>query len=310
MIQLFAVFAIIASGIIANKYLLFWLSPITLVGWRMFLSGIVLSIYYATKKSGHTWHHLYIRIRKDYLFLFGYLLISTMIPAIMKAYAVKHMITAKATLFGSIDPFATALYAYLIWGTTLTLMHILGMLFAISAVIVLILSTSGPELFLTAFGAFSYPELAAIGTALISRLGFIIAQHFIRTSQYDAIELNIITMLGSGSLALLIQVLYTGTFLPTVSFENHGSSMLFIGAALYTIFIGNTIGYVWLTKLLAPYPMMYISLIGMSTPLFVACFGYFLFHETLSYHFGISFVLFLVGLYCFFRAEKKSKELA
>ena len=116
MFDVFIGFAFMASATVANKYALSVLSLLLMVGLRMLCAGIILFCYYYRKT-----HRLkFSYFKHDLLILIGISLLTMLIPALFKAYALKNMLTSKAALIASLDPFVTALYAYFFWSEHLT----------------------------------------------------------------------------------------------------------------------------------------------------------------------------------------------
>jgi drug/metabolite transporter (DMT)-like permease len=218
------------------------------------------------------------------------------LPSILKAYGFKYLVSSKAALIGSLDPFITSLYAYLLWGETLTVKKFIGMIIAFSGILFLITSTSPIEAKLGEWWIVSLPELAMFASMAMSRLGWIMARQLLRSERYTPSELNSINMLISGVFALILTYFFGVcdfcTIPPTVQF-----------AALfsYSVLVGDILCYNIYGYFLKKYDIILLSLCGLSTPLFVHLLGPLLHHEPITAHFFIALGLVTLGTYIFYR---------
>lgn len=127
MFDVFLGFGFMASATVANKYALSVLTPSLMVGLRMLFAGIILTLYY--RRKSHRLSFAY--FKHDLLILLGISLLTMLVPALFKAYALKNMLSSKAAFLASLDPFVTALYAFFFWGEHLTKKKVIGIIFGI-----------------------------------------------------------------------------------------------------------------------------------------------------------------------------------
>lgn len=300
MIEIFLGFALFASATTINKLVLFQLPPLFFVGARMITSGIILIIYHAFRSS----RLRVCNLKND---IWGLLLISaltTFIPSILKAFALKNLNSSVATLIASLDPFVTALYAYFLWKETINWRQFVGMLIAFSGVVFLIVSTAPVHNPLTTFLWISLPECAAFISMVIGRYGWILAQQVLHAERYTPSELNALLMLCGGSYALI-----SSAFLEHFSLSSFPQSWKFIGIFFYSVTIANIMGYNIFGWLLKKYPITFISLGGISVPLFVHLYGPFVLGESLSLSFFGALALVALGTVLFVRNTKKEKNI-
>lgn len=292
LIIILAGFAVFASAISANKLALFTMSPTLYVAMRMLCAGFILLAFQAWRSPRLRLCHL----KKDLFPLILISAITTFIPSVLKSFAMKNMISSKATLIGSLDPFVTAIYAYFLWGETLTRRKFAGMLIAFFGIFILLLGSSPAEDLLGGFSYFSYPELAALASMIVSRYGWILAQRILKNERYTPSELNALIMVAGGTLALILAYL-TGTCdFCTVPFTlNFG--LIFA----YSVIVGNIIGYGIYSTFLKKYPITLTSLCGISVPLFVHLYGPIVVGEPLSPLFFVALGLVFAGTYIFMR---------
>lgn len=294
MIAIFLGFALLASAMIANKVALFSFPPILFVAVRMVGAGLILLAYQWRKSERLHWRYLKI----DVAMLLAISLLTTLIPSIFKAHALKHMISAKFTLFGSIDPFITALYAYVLYRERLTWSRLLGMFIGFAGLLILIFSTSFSQEHLPVFGVFSYPELAALAAPLLGRMGWMLVQKLLRRERYTAPEINGVTMLISGICAFVVSA---GT--ESWHIECVQSPLIIISAIVYTIIVGNVIALTMYADFLKHHSATLISLAGFSVNFFVAFYGWVLLAEIPPISFFIAALVTFIGLLIFYAAE-------
>ena len=296
MVTVFLGFALLASAMIANKVALVHIPTILFVAIRMLGAGCLLIAYYWGKTHRIKWSYF----KYDLPVLLSISVFTTLIPSIFKAYALKHMIAAKFSLLGSIDPFITALYSYILWQERLDFKKIVGMLLGFVGVIIMLGTTAAQESSLYVFNMLSYPELAAVAAPLLGRIGWMLVQKLVRADRYTPAEINGITMASSGFAALLLSY-------PTESWQIHWGTQWFgvAIALLYTIIVGNIIALTMYATFLKHYSATFISLAGFSVNFFVAIYGWMLLGEIPPYNFFIAALIMLAGLMVFYSTEMK-----
>lgn len=288
MFDVFLAFGLIASATSTNKILLSTLPPIFLVGARMLFAGLILWAIACYKKTPINFK----RIKSDAAILGIITLCTTFLPSILKSYALKYMPSANAAFFGTLDPFVTAFYAYLIFNEKLNWQKFLGISLGFFGAFILMFTSLNTKTF-----SF-YPALSALIAVAIVRLGWILVQRLLRENKYTPIQINSITMLGSGILSLAA----------SFSIESIGSISIcnpinFTCLSLYTIIIGNVISLTLYATLLKSYNATLLSLASFSVPLFVALFGWLYLNEPISINFFASLLLTFIGL-CIFNYDK------
>lgn len=231
---------------------------------------------------------------KDFLLIAA---LTTFIPSCLKAFGIQRLNSSHATLLGSLDPFVTALYAYILWGETINIKQASGMAVAFLGALYLII-ISNPTTLTDHW--LSLPELATLSSMLISRYGWIRAQRILKAERYSPSQLNGILMTISGIYGLTFSKLvesWTSISWPT--------TIQFYGVLGYAIFIGNIIGYSIYGALLKKYPITLLSLCGLSVPLFVHLYGPLIVGETLSLQFFVALALVVLGTWIFIRSSTK-----
>jgi drug/metabolite transporter (DMT)-like permease len=296
MIKIFWGFALLASGIVANKIILLYVPPILSVALRMIIAGSILLAFALRRTHNLRWSY----IKHDALALIGAGTLTTLVPAILKAYALKNMLSSKAAFLGSLDPFVTALYAYVFWKETLNWQKILGIIVGFAGALIMLLASAPAEADLLAWGRLSYPELAALAAMALGRLGWMVVQKLMRSNRYTAAEMSSVSMLFSGTLAIILSLYYEPVKM--ICLDNAGS---LFGALFWTAIVGNVIAYTMYTNFLKHYSSTFISLTGFSVPVFVYFYGWVLLGEPLTWSFIASISVTLIGVLIFYSAEIK-----
>lgn len=292
MIDLIVTFALIASGTTANKYLLTYLPPTFFTALRMLSAGAILVGYHAFSSPRFTKEYL----RTDLKLLFGISFFTTFIPSALKAFALKYLNSSQASLLGSIDPFVTALYAYILLGETLSWPKIIGLCGGTAGIMYQIVSTKNEAFPL--IGALSWPELAVFANVLLSRYGWIRAQKLLRAERYKPSELNGIMMIAGGFYALVL-----AASLGECGWCAVPNTPTFWISGIYTIIIGNIVAYTMYSTMLRKHSATLVSLAGLTVPLFVHLYGPFMVGEPLSLRFFISLGIVAISLTIFYFDE-------
>ena len=296
-ISLLGYYGLFASALSINKFILqSYLSLWFFVAIRRLTAGCLLFGYNFFHSS--RLHPRY--IKKDLFKIFGISIMTMFIPSLLKAYSFKYLISSKAALLGSLDPFVTALYAYLLWDEKLSFSKLIGMSISFFGIFVLLLWTSPAESLMGGIGIFSWPELAMVASLIISRYGWILARNVLKTERYSSSELNSMIMIFSGLFALLGAAL-----MGKCDFRSIPMTFDFIALFGYSVIFGEMVGYTIYGNLLKTHNLVYLSLAGLSVPLFVYLLGPFLLGEPLSLVFFLTFILFATGMYIFYWDEKK-----
>lgn len=286
MLDAFIVFALLASAITANKIVLCALPATYFVALRMLIAGCLLYGYCILTSVERI-------VSKDLMKLASIAAATTFIPSLLKAYALRQLISSKAALLGALDPFVTALYAYILWKEQLGRNQWLGIAIGfLSVVIVSIMQECGPIDRTWLF--FSSGELAALAAVFISRAGWIGAQSLLKAERYSPPFLNSLLMILGGCYALFSA--HLAGEIVAVSW-----TLSLVIALAYTIIIGNIIAYSLYGYLLKAHTVTYVALASLLVPIFVHLYGPIIVGEPLSPIFFAACGSMLIALYIFTR---------
>lgn len=291
MTSLLLYYALFASALSVNKILLSFISLWFFVALRRLVAGILLFIYHFLYSPRMRFSY----IRQDLLKILSISVLTMFVPSILKAYGFKYLVSSKAALLGSLDPLITAVYAYALWGERLTLTKMIGMIISFIGIFILLASTASPETLFSGMSIISLPELAMVGSLIISRYGWILARDVLKSERYSPSELSSLIMITSGIYALI-----AAYFLNECDFCKIPPTPQVTLLFAYSIFFGEIIGYTIYGNLLKKHNITFISLSGLSIPLFVHLYGPLLLGEPLSLTFFMAFGFFAVGMYIFY----------
>ncbi|MBL4587853.1 DMT family transporter [Candidatus Babeliales bacterium] len=296
MIGLVAGFMLMGSAISANKIVMAVLPSTLFTGIRMLSAGLILLAMVLPKNDRFSWDYL----KKDLIALFMVGFCTTYVTSLLKAWALKNLLSSKAAFIASLDPFVAALYAYLLWGEKLSLRKWAGLCIGFTGVILLLRVDIGFEQFHHTILDISLPECAALAAVAIGRYGWIIAAQFLKKGRYTSMELNGISMTTSGVAALI-----TATFVDPIQSSLMAINLKTVCAMTYSIIVGNVISYNIYGYCLKKYSVTMVSLFGFIIPLTVATIGFFFLHEELTIRFVVSALIVFIGLSIFYSDELK-----
>jgi drug/metabolite transporter (DMT)-like permease len=298
MFDILVAYLFLAAGIVSNKYILASISAEFFVGLRMLISGSLLMLF--------NWHQTerlsYNQVKKDHIKLVAIAACTTFIPALLKAWSLKHMLATKQTLLGSIDPFITALMVYILFSEKITRTKAVGMLIGFIGALLVIFSKSSAEAGYEWLWRISYPEIAIITAVIMSRYGWILVQTLLRNNQYTPIQINGLVQVIAGALALCL-----ATYNNQLIIYNIASYPHFLGAFIFTVIGGNVIGYTLYAYSLKNHSATLVSLAGFSIPLLVAVFDYLFLGEQVTWPLIIGGLVIFIGLTIFYIGEKLPK---
>lgn len=240
-------------------------------------------------------------------------LFTTTIPTLLKNYGIKHMFSSKAAMIGAIDPFVTAIYAYILFSQKLTWKKLLGIFIGFIGIVLIIVAKSPVEEPLKAWLEVSYPEIALLGAVAIGRYGWILIRSLLKTEKYKPTEINGLSMLVSGIIAFSFFLIhyFTGNVAPICIPSWTQFTYLFA----YTVIAGNILGYALYAISFKKYQITFVSIAGFSIPIFVTLIGWAFLGETITKTFILASAMIFAGLVIFhydglknaYRARKNPK---
>lgn len=296
MFDIIITFALLASAITASKLALHAVEPSVLVAIRMLVGGLIIGALAFWRGRGD----LLARVRRHWWQLILLAILATFIPAMLKAYALKHTLSSKVSLIGSLDPFVTALYCYVLFGQKLNMRRWLGICLAVAGICILIVvpTVSEGRSFL---GPLSYAELAALAHVFLSRGGWLKIQLMLKSGVFSPLEINGVLMACAGFLGLATALIFE----PSACAHIFCLDARTVWLLLYACVAANLVGYTMYSAMLKKYSPTLMSLAGFLTPLFVYGLGWPVLGEQPYASFAVAAVIVFAGLVLFYTGEGK-----
>lgn len=299
MFLIFFGFFLLASAITTNKVILYSLPPALFVGIRMLIPGLIMYLYNFSRSKRLRFTHF----KFDLPIILLCAASTTFIPSVLKAYALKNLISSKQAFLGSLDPFIAAFYAYFIFHEKITPRKFIGLCLGFIGVFILLATTTPTEESIGSIWIFSYPELAMLLAVSVSRFGWTWVQKILKEDRYTPIEFNCLLMMVSGFLSLL-----SAGFTENIMGIHIDRPGLFTTLLTYTMIIGNIAGYGIYAHVLKRYSTTFIALAGFSVPIFVHIFGFLFLGEPLSINFFAAISITTLGLFIFYQDEVRVRS--
>jgi drug/metabolite transporter (DMT)-like permease len=205
--------------------------------------------------------------------------------------------------------FVGTLLGRVVFGGSRTVKQIVGMCmgFLCAASIAMYLTQDDPSVIHTLL---SWPDVLLLCAVFTGAYGWIVVKKA-RVLGYNLACINGIAMTGGGVIMLIHSLIQEGIphlYTQPIGFTQHGSLLVAIAAVLYLLVVSNIICYSLYTWLLDYYSVTLLSFLGLTTPIFTACFSVLLLHEQVTWHFVLTFVLIAVGLALFYADERVLKK--
>ncbi|HSC24848.1 MAG TPA: EamA family transporter [Candidatus Babeliales bacterium] len=311
MILVVFLYLLFASTFTLGKAALAYVSPFLFIGIRMLLGGSLLLVYYwfftQQKKSIKA---------DDYLSFLHIIIFHIFCAYTFEFWALKYVTSSKACLLYNLSPFITALFYYFLCNEKITLRQVYGLIIGFLGFIPILIAQSSLEKIGLHIGFLSIYEVALIASVTSSAYGWLIVKNLINR-QYPLILINGISMLGGGFLALIFSFISEGiphihevpVTIPQLVdlFGLKGERLIMLsGYCGLLVIIANIIGYNLYGYLLSRYSPTFLSFAGFMTPLFAALLGWIFLNEHVTWHFFITMIMVIIGLYLFH--DKKEIE--
>lgn len=293
MYLVFVLYALFASVFTISKTGLEYAQPLFFVGSRMALAGLFLLGYQLC------FHRSQCRIhKKNWKQFLGLALFNIYLTNVLEFWGLQYLTSFKTCFIYSLSPFLSALLSFLIFSETLSAKKWMGLLVGVVGMMPVLLTQTTAEERAGQFLLFSWAELAVMGAAFCSVLGWIFLKQLVQKEGYSPVLANGVSMLLGGILSLG----------HSFAMENWNpvpvrASLPFIECALLLILISNLICYNLYGYLLKHYSATFISLAGLSTPFFTAILGWIFLGEHVTWPFALSMLLLSGGLFLFHQEE-------
>lgn len=286
MIQVLALYGILASTFTFGKILLTYLSPIFLIGLRMTIAGSLILLINGFLGRNN-------RIKKsDILFFLVISLVHIFIPYTSEFMGLQTMSPACAALMFNLTPFFTAFFSYLIFKEYMTLKKWIGFAIGLLGVAYTI-----PKESIFCYECLNFGYFFMIVSVISSSLGWTLVRKLLQKG-YSSLQINGIAMFIGGlealSLAHFFEVQSNSAWYTNLSFW----TLLFT-----IIIISNFLFYNLYGLLLKKYSATLLSFVGFLTPLFTALYDFIFLEISISLEFYIATIIVACGIYIFYQEE-------
>lgn len=299
MILIFLLYALFGVTFTLAKECLAFMPPISFIGFRMVIAGVLLLGYSFLKEKQPVLFQ-----KKDIWWFVGIIFLHIYFAFVFEFLGINAMAPAKVCLIFNASPFVTAIISYFLFKEIITTKKLAGLIIGFTGFLPIILESQSIRQVVTnkTIGLFAaIPELYVIIAVVSACFGWIFLKHLTREGKYSYFYVNGIAMLGGGIAAWI-----TGFFLEIQpAYINALVNWDFLRPFLLLLLVGNVISYNLYGKLLRTYTATLISFFGFFTPLFSAFFDWLLLGQIVTYSFYISFFITTIGLYLYYQEELK-----
>lgn len=287
--------ALFATSFPMGKYLMNFVSPLFLSGTRMLIAGSILLAYEYCLSSAE------FKFKRKHFWIFAQITVLGMYATYaLRLYALEVLPVWKVSFFYNFSPFLTALYAYLLFNQRLSVKQWFGLSIGLFGMLPILISQSPAEAAMGEFFYISQYEAFLMISVSLHCYSWILIQKLVRYKNYQTSIVNGICMASGGLLSLGNSYILEGP-------AKISDPAAFCKGLLIMIFISNILCHNIYAGLLKKYSATFMSFTSFLSPLFAALYGWAFFQETISWHFYISIVIVLAGLYIFYQDELKHK---
>lgn len=292
MFLVLALYALFASVFTFAKLALQVTEPLFLIGTRMTAAGLLMLLFlYFFRKN-----QLKIQ-KKDWtaFLLLGFL--NIYLTNALEFWGLKYLTSFKTCFIYSLSPFASALLSWMAFSERMTMKKWMGLILGFVGFFPIFIYQTEAEAISGSWLSFSIAELAVVGAALSSVVGWILLKGLVFDKGYSPLLANGVAMLFGGTLALAHSSLIEPWDPVPVS-----DPLLFLTFAGILLVVSNLMAYNLYGVLLKRFSATFMSFAGFLTPLFAALFGW-LIGESISLPFWISSLVVFSGLFLFYQEE-------
>ena len=279
-----------------SKVLLVHASPLFLTGVRMAAAGFFLLLY------EKWWHKRSMQFQRgDFFILFQISLLGIFASYVLRFYALQYLPAGKASFLQNFSPLISSVFAYLFFNERITKRQWIGLFFGFVGMIPILISSSKEEAFLSEHFFISVPEFLIIVSATLYSYSIILVQKLVRDKQYSPATVNGVTMGIGGMLALCVSFFVEQNSVAALTMD-------FCLMLSFLIFTSNIVCHTLHAMLLRTYSATFLSFSGFLSPLFSVFYGWSFLQETVTWHFYVSSIIVLVGLYLFYKDEQSTNS--
>ncbi len=301
LVLIFALYAVWSSIYSLGRLALDCGPPIFLTATRMLSAGLILILFIVLR------HPRALRIDKTSFLMIALLgFFGVYLTNILELWGLCHLTPAKVSLIYSLTPFFAAILSYIHFKEKMTTQKFIGMLIGFCGLLPTLLTKNPSEEVFHAFVFFSWPELAVMGAVFFAAYGWIFLRRAVKNDT-SSLTANGYAMLLGGLLACLHSLLFE-QWNPTPIFD--GKLFPFARSVLLMILVSNILCYNLYGYLLRKFTVTFLTVVGLSSPIFASINDWLLRGEPLSWAVFLSTAIIAIGLFLVYQTELKQGYIA
>ena len=290
----FFVKALLSTTFVIAQKALAIVSPVFLIGFRMTGAGLLLlgTLALFSRKQFNL-------KRTDLLTFAKISFFHIYLAFIAEFWGLQYISGPKVALLFNFGPFITAILSYFMLRERLIWQQILGLIISFAGFLLIIFEHVPAEKIAGELFSISLPEIAILVSATSSVYAWLTIQK-LGNKNYSPIFINGMGMLGGGLLALITVPLFEA--FPSLNLSEIRQLSLWVGLL---ILISNVFCYNMYAWLLKRYSATFLSITGLTIPVFAALWEWLFLGKVMSLNFYCSLVIISTGLILFYLGESK-----
>lgn len=288
-------YALFGTVFTISKIALTTTLPLFFVGSRMLIAGLVMLAYQLWKNP-----RALIPSQLPVGTIAALAFFNIYLTNALEFWALQYLSSFKTCFLYSLAPFISALLAYFFLSEGMTKKRWIGLCIGFIGFLPVLMVNNGVEEVLPEAIAFlSWPEIAMVGAATSSVFGWILMKKVLQHPNTTPVIANGYAMTLGGLMGLSHSFLKEDGWAPFPVTD----WTLFFETTLALVVISSLICYNLYGMLLKRYSATFLSLAGLTTPLFAALFGWFVLNEVVTWHFYLSIAVVFSGLLLYHQEE-------
>jgi drug/metabolite transporter (DMT)-like permease len=262
-----------------------------IIGTRLLVTSLLLLAWTLYKKK---WSFSLTKSQFKSAFLLG--ILGYYITNIFELYGLERITSSKASLIYGLSPFFAAVLSYLKLKEKLSWKKFAGLAIGFLGIFPLFM-TKG----ISGFGlSINFGDVAMFIATVTAMFGWVLLRHLVTDLSMHPLVANAWSMFF-GAIACLVHAGVTDSWNPVPVSNPSG----FLLGVIALIVISNIICSSMYSYLLKRFTVTFLSLAGMSSPLFAALWGWMFFHEPLIWEHLIGGGVMAIGLLIVYVEEIK-----
>lgn len=291
-------YAILASTFTIAKVAVGYADPLFLIGIRMVFSAPLMFILHKVQKGSH------FTIKREHWPLFlGVSLFHIFLPFIGEFWALQFVSSAKTAITYSLTPFIAAILSFFLLKKKITGKQTIGLLIGILGLLPIFISGDEVNLSAGEFLMVSLPELVLLLSVISASYAWFLVSKLMDQG-YGISLINGVAMFIGGIFSLLAWYFFSSNE-PAI----RGDFNQFLLWTSLLIIVANVISYNFYGWLLGHMSITLMSAVGFFCPIFASLYGLVLLNEKLGVSHLVALIMVAVGIWLFYREERKAKSL-